>query len=327
MKVMEPDVYGAFRCVGGKCPDTCCAAWEVVVDSRSAARYAVEPGPFGERLRAAMTRDGEDTVFRLEDGRCPFLNRENLCDIYLTLGEGALCRTCTLYPRFFHVYGGITERGLSLSCPEAARLLLNGHRPPAFVTREEPGLPEPNELNPVLYLALRRCREQIFAFLQNDLPLREKAGRLLAAGEAIQRKINGRRYKSIEAACGEALQKEGVRLSAAQWLPLWQGLEFLGPELPRRLALLVAGENFPEVSGPAEVLCEQALVYFVYRYFLEGAWDRQVLPRVRLVLRLLGLCAALCGEETDGNTLRRYISLCCKEVEHNEENLQRMMSK
>ncbi len=35
-----------------------------------------------------------------EDGRCAFLNENNLCDIYIQLGEEALCDICTEHPRF-----------------------------------------------------------------------------------------------------------------------------------------------------------------------------------------------------------------------------------
>lgn len=28
----RPDDYDAFRCIAGACPQTCCAAWEIVVD-------------------------------------------------------------------------------------------------------------------------------------------------------------------------------------------------------------------------------------------------------------------------------------------------------
>ena len=28
----RPDDYAAFRCLAGACPQTCCAAWEIVVD-------------------------------------------------------------------------------------------------------------------------------------------------------------------------------------------------------------------------------------------------------------------------------------------------------
>ena len=39
MKIIIPDYYPLFSCIAGKCPDTCCAGWEVVVDPESEKRY------------------------------------------------------------------------------------------------------------------------------------------------------------------------------------------------------------------------------------------------------------------------------------------------
>ena len=47
MRIREPDYYGAFRCLAGACPHTCCAGWEVVVDPETAARYQALPGALG----------------------------------------------------------------------------------------------------------------------------------------------------------------------------------------------------------------------------------------------------------------------------------------
>ena len=81
-----------------------------------------------------MTLDGDgDCIFINQDGRCPFLNPENLCDIHTALGENALSETCRLYPRFYADFGSLREAGLSLSCPEAARLILSNPAPMRFV--------------------------------------------------------------------------------------------------------------------------------------------------------------------------------------------------
>lgn len=329
MQIMEPTVYKAFRCIGGDCPDTCCAAWEVVVDPASAEKYRQAGGAIGERLRAVMEYDGEDTVFRLQNGRCPFLNKENLCDLYTALGEEALCATCTKYPRFTHTYGGITERGLSVSCPEAARLLLNTAEPMAFVTYTDAGFPEPNELNPALYLGLRKTRAAVLAMLQNrSLPPEERVRRLWAAGEAVQKTINRRHYAQIEPAGSRALQTD-ARAVSLPGLPD-EPLDFLTETLPRRLHTLEP-QDTPGVllsaCPEAAVMLEHFLVYAVYRYWMEAAYDRRLLPKVRLCVRLYSLAAAL-GAQTlrqtgsvSGEELRQIISLCGKEVEHSGENL------
>ena len=35
----RPDDYDAFRCIAGACPQTCCAAWEIVVDPDAQDTY------------------------------------------------------------------------------------------------------------------------------------------------------------------------------------------------------------------------------------------------------------------------------------------------
>ena len=61
----------------------------------------------------------------LMNGRCPLLTQDGLCPIVTELGEEFLSTTCHTHPRFTEVYGGYQETMLSVSCPEAARLLLD----------------------------------------------------------------------------------------------------------------------------------------------------------------------------------------------------------
>jgi len=58
------------------------------------------------------------------DGTCPFLAEDRLCSIQKEYGESYLSRTCSQYPRASKTIGGVEERTLLLSCPEAARLVL-----------------------------------------------------------------------------------------------------------------------------------------------------------------------------------------------------------
>lgn len=125
MLIRVPDYYEAFHCLAGACPHTCCEKWEVVVDEETARLYQETPGPLGERLREALQTDKEgDFCFPLRGGRCPFLDRENLCEIHRMLGESATSATCREHPRFIEEYGPFREVSLCASCPAA------GHRPP-----------------------------------------------------------------------------------------------------------------------------------------------------------------------------------------------------
>ena len=121
----RPDDYDAFRCIAGACPQTCCAAWEIVVDPDAQDAYLRLRHPLAEKLRRVMRVDADgDTYFAQTDGRCPFLCADGLCELQRTLGAQSLCRTCRDFPRWEVLRCDRVEQGLSLACPEAARQLL-----------------------------------------------------------------------------------------------------------------------------------------------------------------------------------------------------------
>lgn len=68
------------------------------------------------------------------DARCPFLDQSQLCQIQLELGESFLSHTCSTFPRSYFTIDNFKEKTLSLSCPEAARLVLLAPR----LTMDEP---------------------------------------------------------------------------------------------------------------------------------------------------------------------------------------------
>ena len=129
----RPDDYDAFRCIAGACPQTCCAAWEIVVDPDAQDAYLRLQHPLAEKLRRVMRVDADgDTYFAQSDGRCPFLCADGLCELQRTLGAQSLCRTCRDFPRWEVLLCDRVEQGLSLACPEAARQLLARTAPLRF---------------------------------------------------------------------------------------------------------------------------------------------------------------------------------------------------
>lgn len=62
------------------------------VDDASYEYYKTINGDFGDRLHSVMVdgvKGAEGQFCIREDGRCPFLNDNNLCDLYTALGEDA----------------------------------------------------------------------------------------------------------------------------------------------------------------------------------------------------------------------------------------------
>lgn len=124
MKITKPNYFSKFRCIADKCEDTCCAGWGIAIDDEAHKKYLSVEGSFGDRLKNEIVSEDEEKIFKLKGNNCTFLNENKLCDIYTELGEDALCHTCREYPRYSEEFGELREIGISLSCPEAARIIL-----------------------------------------------------------------------------------------------------------------------------------------------------------------------------------------------------------
>lgn len=125
MKDIYPLYAKEFICIAGKCPDTCCAGWEIVIDKKFQQIYKADSSAAAKKAVSRMYEDDDgDVCLKLSGGRCPMLNDDNLCEIYIDMGKDALCDVCCIYPRFNKDCDNVNIKGISLSCPEAARLIL-----------------------------------------------------------------------------------------------------------------------------------------------------------------------------------------------------------
>lgn len=134
MELIHPEYHKKFRCIGPACEDTCCQGWVVPLDKATYEKYAdLPPGELTTLIHQNIALQPQDTGIdplnfaRIEMNpakQCPFLSDERLCRIQLELGGELLARTCDVYPRVVKGIAGVHEVALSLSCPEAARIVL-----------------------------------------------------------------------------------------------------------------------------------------------------------------------------------------------------------
>ena len=170
MRYLKPHYYDKFVCTAADCPDTCCAGWQIMIDEDSLDRYGKESGEFGKRLRNSI--DWEEECFYQNNSRCAFLNDKNLCDLYKELGPDALCDTCRMYPRHTEEYEGIRELSLSLSCPEAARIMLSCKDPVRFLEEETEEEDDFEEFDFMMFSQLEDTRDVLFSVIQDrKIPL------------------------------------------------------------------------------------------------------------------------------------------------------------
>ena len=209
----EPAFYRDFRCLGGACPLTCCRDWDIVVDKESLADYATAPEGLRQTIAAALITDEEgDVCFRLaSDGRCALLDEDGLCPIQRRWGEEHLCEHCASYPRFIEEYGCLTEACQALSCPEAARLVLDEGIFPLVETDD--GSPDaPFEgVDGALLAGLTASRSTAFALLTDaDRPLWGRLAGLLDYADALQKHIDCGDVRTMEVVSPPPLTRSGT---------------------------------------------------------------------------------------------------------------------
>lgn len=359
MRLTVPDYYDRFRCIASRCTDNCCIGWEIGIDPAALADYQSQPGAFGDRLRAAI-QPGEPPFFALtKSGRCPFLNEENLCDIYRQLGESHLCAICDQHPRFHNWFGAEKESGLGLSCEEAARLILFS-APPRLLCRETPEAPDPDtELNPELLAGLRAVREAAFAILANpSLPLAHRLALLAALGQDLQHWMDAAPQQAAAEGCTETRLVADAALALVEFYgdqTGWPGLidrlteaipeadlsEFLVPLLelleslppnhahwPERLAAL--RKALPHrlarplwESPEQEQAAANAAHYMLYRYFLPAARQGDALCGPLHAIAAALLIPLLAGEDAaePRAALIRAAKDYSREIEYAPDNL------
>lgn len=321
MKIRTPHYYKDFKCIAGDCTDTCCAGWEVDVDEKSYQYYQQTEGDFGRRLKEVMVPSEEGgCTFTLKEGRCPFLNGKNLCDLYIALGEEHLCETCAEFPRFVNEYGSVREIGIAPSCKTAGELIFNCEEKLTFDETED-GRPVTayNEIDAALYIQLVQARESAYHIVQEEtFSIEERCMLLLELAQRIQQHMDcgqdERIKKTAEAFLNLEYCRKRINRCRAQYggtdaaytgvlsyFTPFKGMEVINADW---LKYCKVHERFMKKcaqEGGAEVFRErlkafqadykgrtfeyrQLLMYYVFRYFLDAVYDYNILLKVKNAL-------------------------------------------
>ncbi len=151
MKNVTLSICEEFHCIGGDCPDTCCAGWKINIDKATDAYYQSVTGDFGELLQSKIDRSSEPHHFIMDKNlRCPFLREDNLCSIYRNLGEDKLSETCTQFPRGQLKMTNLVFSYLSFACPEMVRMAFSSKDPLSLSVTETESTPTAPSQNSAL---------------------------------------------------------------------------------------------------------------------------------------------------------------------------------
>lgn len=301
MQQVIPNYYPQFQCIAGDCRHNCCIGWEIDIDEATAEYYKDVHGVLGERLHTQIEW-GDVPHFRLtKEERCPFLNRDNLCDVILELGEEGLCNICHEHPRFHNELPGRIESGIGLCCEAAGRLILGQKEPVTLLVSGEN----------VCEDAFVALRDELLTILQDrsldlDVRLQHMVGR-----------------------CCVAVPDQNWE----RWASFLLGLERLDEAWTKRLCELkkewatVDMEAFGKYMKPRETEYEQFAVSLLYRHFANGADEDDLGARASFVAFGCGLIrrlGAIAWTKTGHFSFEDQVELArlfSSELEYSEENL------
>ena len=363
MKYHKPSFFDQFKCIGSACTDTCCAGWEIEVDETTAQGYLAEKGAFGDRLRREIGSEPGEYFFKLKNNRCPFLNKENLCDIFINLGEDRLCDICREHPRFYNWFGDYTEVGLGLCCEEAERLLFSNSKPLTFVEEvtqdEEQDYSDEDEYTDASDLLddeSEECeqmleeRKAIFSILQNrkkniGARLKRLLLQLPYADEMLLLTVPILEWDDPESILkldyNAKPSTNTLKSSALFLIRFFGGMESLDKTWPSMMKELEQNiDSLIDVDKAAEFLqfmkgenrlyeYEHIAVYLVYRYYPEILFDGQIEAKILFAaasICLLFLMDLQCFQENGVYTQHDRIELVrrfSKEIEYCPENMER----
>ncbi len=310
MRIRKPVYFDTFRCIASACPDSCCKEWAVQVDNASAAYYRSLPGSLGDRLRQVLCDEDGETVMTIEDGRCPMWRADGLCRIQAELGEQALCKTCREFPRLTHDYGNFAELGLELSCPEAAKFILDNPASPLLEFGEADGDAEYDEEAMEMLLA---TREQMLAILSDTgRSVSETLVLALLYGYQAQGELDSGEILPFDA---ESALEEARSLAKAGSIPgildFFLSLELLTPEWEEML-------RSPQ-NGTWDVRHLALARYLVNRYWLQAVSDYDLYCRVKFIILSCLLVKHLGGD------IYRTAQLFSKEIENDVDNVEAIL--
>ena len=287
MKLNAPKYYKKFKCIADKCEHNCCVGWEIDVDESALEKYTALKDGYGAVINDSISME-EVPHFKLGVGdRCPHLDENGLCKIITNLGEDYLCDICREHPRFYN-FTDVAEVGIGMSCPEAARIILDS---PDYAEIEEIGdvAAEPDGVG----FDGRAERGRVYSILQSESEYAAK----------------------LENIC----LNYSIDLSDdSRWLEILDSLEYL--DLNHKKLF----ENYSSKLRPIgkNEYLERFLAYFIYRHCTEAFDEEDFCARLSFCLFCERLLASLiCSEKAEAfGEIAALASIISEEIEYSDDN-------
>lgn len=326
MKKYIPDYYRNFQCIADQCKDSCCIGWEIMIDADSYQKYQKVEGCFHDQLMKGIEY-GNPPVFHLDSfERCAFLNENNLCDIYLQLGEDALCEICTQHPRFHNEYGTILQSGLGMACEEAVRLIFESEKFRLELIQDTKENNEEESFEEEIF----KIQIMLLDILnRKELSIEDRIETIFDFVKAIQDELNHTGELSHD------LQKESIKQNhilhqmrkksyIKNWLSIYQELDFMDAEVQKIFSEAEKNKIDIENMKLNDQYIGSLMSYFIYRYFMKSYEDDNLLDKVKFAILNCLMIEVMNQYYKMKNIVKKPIEIAriySKEIEYSQENL------
>lgn len=303
MQLYAPDYYKDFLCIGENCKYNCCTDWEIDIDLNTYNYYKSLKGSFSDKLLKNISHTNPPYFILDKNKRCPFLNKNNLCDIIINLGEEHLCQICSDHPRFRNFFDTRTEIGLGLACIEAARIIISNTNKVTVLPMEQTDNSYISEDDEVFF----SFRQNLFDIIQNrDIKIKERIS-------LIRSKFN--------------IDKKTYKETAE----LLSDLEFLDQMWHEKLTALLSLEPADEfIYSSFSVPIEQLLHYFIFRHLSDAQFDGEYRKRIAFACfsaETVCLLAYSQSKKANLNDLIEAARLFSSEIEYSDENIHKILTR
>ena len=285
MKIITPDYYKDFKCIANRCTHNCCTGWDIEIDADSVEIYE----NFEKIKENIYIEEGSAYFKAKEDGRCPFFNKDGLCDIIIEHGEHALCQICADHPRFKNFYSDATEIGLGMCCEEAARIILSRtdkFAPPVFDTDNE------------TEKSFLKLRKTVFDILEDrEFSFKE-------------------RLENVAIFFGITIPEK----NACEWKEFFKSLEVLDKNWHNTLDIM----SDKAIDTKWDVVFEQLACYFVFRHLADAIDDGLYIERIGFCIVACKVIRMICAG-FDSLNFEKIADVCrafSSEIEYSDENPQ-----
>lgn len=320
-----PSYYKKFSCTADKCSDNCCIGWEIDIDKKSYDLYKSVQGEFGKKLDENISYKTVPHFILGKNERCPFLNEQNLCEVYINLGEQSLCEICTNHPRFYEWYDGVKEGGIGLCCEAAAEIIITEKKEFSYYDIEIP-FEDCGDYDSNFYNYLFTIRNKILTHLQNSaIPFSQRLNDILYFANECQNMYDNFSFEIPEIKNTE-ISSDRIDISAL--FNEFSSLEMLDESRLFEKAF----QKFKDPKTCSKIFqnnktdlkaFENLTIYFVWRHFLKSVFEDEFYSKIAFAVLSTLIIALLFYSQSCQNLVNASVYYS-KEVEYSDENLNKI---